>query len=113
VSRTGKLEAKSGAFESSFVTGLDLSEFDSSNGLPKKKRANDAGSIQSTMTPLWGRKGNTVLFDTSHGAGFRDGKKGENVQHDILHQLLVSPIKSTLAYCSDMRPVMNQPADVD
>jgi hypothetical protein len=40
------------------------------------------------MTPLRGRKGNTVLIDTSHGAGFRDGKKGENVQHDVLHQLI-------------------------
>jgi hypothetical protein len=27
--------------------------------LPKKKRANDVGSIRSTMTPLRGRKGNT------------------------------------------------------
>ena len=32
VSHTGKLEAKSGAFESSFAAGLDLSEF----GLPSK-----------------------------------------------------------------------------
>ena len=40
------------------------------------------------MTPLRGRKGNTVHIDTSHGAGFRDGKKGENVQHDVLHQLI-------------------------
>jgi hypothetical protein len=32
VSRTGKLKAKSGAFESLYAAGLDLSEF----GLPSK-----------------------------------------------------------------------------
>jgi hypothetical protein len=38
VSRTGKLVVKSGAFESSFVAGLDLSEF----GLPLKRQESAA-----------------------------------------------------------------------
>ena len=41
VSRTGKLEAKSGAFESSFAAGLDLSEF----GLPSKRQESAAAEL--------------------------------------------------------------------
>jgi hypothetical protein len=41
VSRTGKLEAKSGAFESSFAAGLDLSEF----GLPLKRQESAAAEL--------------------------------------------------------------------
>jgi len=40
-SRTGKLEAKSGAFESSFAAGLDLSEF----GLPSKRQESAAAEL--------------------------------------------------------------------
>ena len=41
VSRTGKLEAKSGAFESSFAAGLDLLEF----GLPSKRQESAATEL--------------------------------------------------------------------
>jgi hypothetical protein len=41
VSRTGKLEAKSGTFESSFAAGLDLSEF----GLPSKRQESAAAEL--------------------------------------------------------------------
>ena len=41
VSRTGKLKAKSGAFESSFAAGLDLSEF----GLPSKRQESAAAEL--------------------------------------------------------------------
>jgi len=40
-SRTGKLEAKSGAFQSSFAAGLDLSEF----GLPSKRQESAAAEL--------------------------------------------------------------------
>jgi hypothetical protein len=41
VSCTGKLEAKSGMFESSFAAGLDLSEF----GLPLKRQESAAAEL--------------------------------------------------------------------
>jgi hypothetical protein len=41
VSRTGKLKAKSGTFESSFVAGLDRSEF----GLPSKRQESAAAEL--------------------------------------------------------------------
>jgi hypothetical protein len=41
VSCTGKLEAKSGAFELSFAAGLDLSEF----GLPLKRHKSAATEL--------------------------------------------------------------------
>jgi hypothetical protein len=41
VSRTGKLEAKSGAFESSFAAGLDLLEF----GLTSKRQESAAAEL--------------------------------------------------------------------
>jgi hypothetical protein len=41
VSHTGKLEAKSGAFESSFVAGLDLLEF----GLLLKRHESAAAEL--------------------------------------------------------------------